>query len=59
MNIETKILLVRIGAFIALCILGYISYWMDYIWKKGPRGVGYLKSNGQGFMDVYDPNYRR
>lgn len=56
MDIDTKILLVRIGAAIALVGLCYVSWWMDYRWKRGPQGVGFYKSNGQGVNEKYDPN---
>lgn len=43
MSIENKILLVRVGAGIALVGLFYLSWWMDYRWKRGPQGRGFLK----------------
>ena len=40
MSIETKILLVRIGAAVALVGLFYLSWWMDYRWKRSPMYRG-------------------
>lgn len=37
MNIETKIILVRIGAFIALMLLFRFSYWLDF--QYVPKGA--------------------
>ena len=58
MNAETKIILVRFGAFLVLCGLFWVCWWMDYCWKRGPRGVGFSKANGQSRWDCYNPKFQ-
>jgi len=47
MNVEHKILLVRLGAGVALAGFIWLGWWMDYRWKHGPQGSGFLKVKGK------------
>jgi hypothetical protein len=39
MNVDTKILLVRLAAGVGLALAIWLAWWMDYRWKRSPLYV--------------------